>query len=83
MGGIVKPMNAPQTPLTEVQVTHPVIPWLTAPRRRWLYGVVTAAQPLLVAIDGASSSVVPLVVDVVLAAIATGTATAHTNQASL
>jgi hypothetical protein len=68
-------------PETEVQITHPVLPWLTAPRRRWLYGVVTAAQPLLVAIAGASGSVVPLVIATVLAAIGTGTATAHTAQA--
>lgn len=69
------------TPVTEVQITHPVVPWLTAPRRRWLYGVITAAQPLLVALAGASDSAIPLLVAVVLAAIGTGTATAHTNQA--
>lgn len=71
-------MTQPITP-TETEV-HPIWPWLTAPRRRWLYGVVTAAQPLLVAIAGASSSVIPLVVATILAVIATGTATVHTAQ---
>lgn len=27
---------------------HPVIPWLTAPRRRWLYRVCLAAVPVAV-----------------------------------
>lgn len=65
--------------MSETEV-HPIVPWLTAPRRRWLYGVITAAQPLLAVIGITTESTAPLWVAVALAVVGTGTATAHTAQ---
>lgn len=63
-------MTAPQDDGSE----HPVIPWLNPARRRWLYGVAIAAQPLAIAAGVVTDSVAPLVVSFVLALIAPGVA---------
>ena len=62
-GGAMPPDNDP----------HPVIPWLTAPRRRWLYGILTAANPLLIVSGIASESTAPLWVALAVAAAHTPT----------
>lgn len=58
---------------------HPVIPWLTKPRRQWLYGVTLAAQPLAVALSVATDNVIALGVAVVLAMVSTGVALPNTQ----
>lgn len=80
MGYVPIQQTPAPSPVTETLEVHPVIPWLTAPRRRWLYGVVTAAQPLAVALSLATENVAPLVAGVILAFIGTGTAGAHTPR---
>ncbi len=57
---------------------HPVFPWLTAPRRKWLYGVLTAANPLLVVWGVVGDTSAPLIAGLVAAVLGTGIATAHT-----
>lgn len=64
----------------EETTDHPIVPWLTAPRRRWLYSVLTAVQPLLIAYGVASDSDAPLIVGLALAIVGTGTAAAHTAR---
>lgn len=59
---------------------HPVIPWLTAPRRKWLYGIVLAAQPLGAILGDNIDEAWPIVTALVLAVIGTGTALANVSD---
>lgn len=53
---------------------HPVIPGLTAARRRWLYGLVLAAAPLAVIYGVAQSEEVALWVAAAAAFLSAGVA---------
>lgn len=48
---------------------HPVIPWLTAARRRWCYGVAAALHVLAVAL-GADARIASAVLGVAVALLA-------------
>lgn len=57
---------------------HPVVPWLTAPRRAWLYRVMGAAAPLSVLYGVVSETAAPLWLGFGGALLSTGTAALHT-----
>ena len=57
---------------------HPVVPWLTAPRRAWLYRVIAAAAPLSVVYGVVSETAAPLWLGFGAALLSTGTAALHT-----
>lgn len=59
---------------------HPVFPWLTAPRRAWLYRVCVAVSPLATAYGIASESDASLWLGFAAALLGTGTAAAHTPR---
>lgn len=61
---------------------HPLFPWLTAPRRAWLYQVTAAVLPLLVAAGVLTAAVAPLIAAAVLAFLSAGTAALHTPKDS-
>lgn len=58
---------------------HPLTPWLTPARRAWLYRVLTAAAPLLVAKGLASESDLQVYLGIAAAVLGTGTAALHTS----
>lgn len=64
--------------ITEPDTPHPVIPWLTRPRRVWLYGVIGAAEPALIAVGAANGSTAALVGAVALSIVGTGVALPNT-----
>lgn len=57
---------------------HPVVPWLTPPRRAWLYRLTSAAVPLLAFYGLVAELAVPLWLAFAGAMIGTGTAALHT-----
>lgn len=57
---------------------HPVVPWLTPPRRAWLYRVTGAAVPLLAFYGYLAEQAVPLWLAFAGSVIGTGTAALHT-----
>lgn len=57
---------------------HPVLPFLTAERRAWLYRMVVAALPLLVFYGVAAEEEIALWAGVIAAFLSTGTAALHT-----
>lgn len=59
---------------------HPVIPWLTARRRSWLYRVLGAGAPLAVLYGVVSEQAAPLWVGFGAALLSTGTAALHTPR---
>lgn len=63
---------------TEPETPHPVIPWLTRPRRVWLYGVIGALEPALIAVGLANGSTAALVGAVLLSIVGTGVALPNT-----
>ncbi len=62
----------------EPDTPHPVIPWLTRPRRVWLYGVIGAAEPVLIAVGATSKSLAPLAAALLLSIVGTGVALPNT-----
>jgi hypothetical protein len=58
-------------------MTPQPVSWLTPQVRRWAYGVVTAAVPLLVIYGVIESEAAPLWVALVASVLGTGTALAH------
>lgn len=58
-------------------MTPQPVSWLTPQVRRWAYGVVTAAVPLLVIYGVIESDAAPLWVALVASVLGTGTALAH------
>lgn len=70
-------------PTTVEQVdVHPVFPWLTAPRRAWLYRVATATSLAAGGYGVVDSNKAALIVGVVAAFLGVGTATVHTPTAT-
>lgn len=71
--------------------THPVIPGLTAPIRRWIYGLVLAAVPVAVALGVTDNTTAALILALVAAFLGGGVAlpnvtdqpTANTTQPGL
>lgn len=61
---------------------HPMFPWLTAPRRTWLYQFAAALLPLLVAVGVVTATLAPLIVAVIVAFLSAGTAALHTPKAA-
>lgn len=59
---------------------HPVIPWLTQPRRRWIYGVVASLGAIAVVAGLATASTVMVTVAAVAAVLSTGLARANTPK---
>lgn len=57
---------------------HPVFPWLTAPRRAWLYRVVVAVAPLAVLYGVLDDQAAALWLGVAATVLGTGTAALHT-----
>lgn len=57
---------------------HPVVPWLTAERRAWIYRVAFALMPILVFHGVMSEDSASLWVAVFVTLLSTGTAAAHT-----
>lgn len=70
-------MNA-ITSQTPDDPTPQPIPWLTPQIRRWAYGVVTAAVPLLVVYGVVEQATAPLWAALAASVLGTGTALAHT-----
>lgn len=66
----------------EVVEVHPVIPWLTAERRAWVYRVVTAVSLIAAGYGIIDDSQAGLWVGLVAAFIGAGTATAHTPSST-
>lgn len=64
------------------QNPHPFFPWLTAPRRAWLYQVVLAALPLLTLYGIVADQAAPLFGALTLALVGSGTAALHTPKDS-
>lgn len=54
------------------------IAWLTPQVRRWAYGIITAAVPLLVVYGIIEASTAPLWLALAASVLATSTALAHT-----
>lgn len=59
---------------------HPVIPWLTQPRRRWIYGVVASLGAIAVVAGVASASMVVVTIAAVAAVLSTGLARVNTPK---
>ncbi len=59
---------------------HPLLPWLTAPRRAWLYRVTAAAAPLATVYGLVSEQAAGLWVGFGAALLSTGTAALHTPR---
>jgi len=57
---------------------HPVVPWLTPPRRAWLYRLVLAALAILVAYGVVADQEAAVWAAVVAAFLGSGTAALHT-----
>ncbi len=57
---------------------HPIVPWLTAVRRAWLYRTVAALVPLLVTYGALSGQQAAAWVALAAALIGSGTAALHT-----
>lgn len=70
-------MNATTPQISEDPTPRP-IPWLTPQIRRWAYGVVTAAVPLLVVYGVVEQATAPLWAALAASVLGTGTALAHT-----
>lgn len=70
-------------PSTEPDAEHPVIPWLTRPRRLWLYSVVGTLVPLLTVVAAAQSSLWAALGAVALSLIGTGITIPNTSTAPL
>ena len=66
------------TPRIPEDPTPQPIPWLTPQIRRWAYGVVTAAVPLLVVYGVVEQATAPLWAALAASVLGTGTALAHT-----
>lgn len=69
-------------PETEPDIPHPVIPWLTKPRRLWLYGVIGAVQPVLIALAVASGSTIATIGAVATSIVSTGVVVPNTVTAA-
>lgn len=57
---------------------HPVLPWLTPARRRWIYLLAAAAVPLLAFYGLVADAAIPLWIAFGGAFLSTGTAALHT-----
>lgn len=68
-------------PATEPDDPHPVIPWLTRPRRIWLYGVIGTLTPLLTVHGITSETTGSLWAAVALSIVGTGVVVPNTLRA--
>lgn len=60
------------------QPTPRILEWLTPQVRRWTYGIITAAVPLLVVYGVLEAETAPLWAALAASVLGTGTALAHT-----
>lgn len=67
--------------MPEIPDAHPVFPWLTPPRRAWIYRCSVAAVPLLAFYGLLADQAAGLWVGFAAALIGTGTAALHTPTA--
>jgi len=66
------PLPPEPTPAPAEPDEHPVFPWLTRPRRVWLYGIVGTVEPLLIAQGITQDNTGSLWAAVILSVLSTG-----------
>jgi hypothetical protein len=78
--GVPAPYHTSHKEVMTMTDPHPILPWLTPPRRAYLYRVALASVPLLVLTGWMTNEAALYLVGFIAATLGTGTAAIYTPR---